>query len=402
MMRVRLNKSIVEKAELRPKRYTIWDTEIVGFGLKVQPTGTKTYCVFYRAANGQQRRPAIGLHGKLTTEEARQIARKWVASALLGNDVSATRQEARSSAVVSELAKRYLNEYALPHKKPSSFKSDKANLENYVLPLIGTLKIDKVIRADIEYVKTSIREGKTARRLQAKRRGRRIVRGGPGVANRVVALLSKMFTCAVDWGLRTDNPALRIRKYPEYRKDRFLDMPEIRRLLHALTEVEAQKTETPDIVATFRLLLFTGLRCGEIIDLTWGDVNLENATIRLRDSKTGARTVPLNDQATAVLNALMMKNSTGYVIRSSTGVGRPAIRKPWSRILIQANIDNSANIHCLRHTFASWAVMGGLSLAQTGALLGHKSPQTTLRYADHLTEAIRGYSQKTVNLIAAE
>ena len=78
------------------------------------------------------------------------------------------------------------------------------------------------------------------------------------------------------------------------------------------------------------------------------------------------------------------------------------MRKPWSRLLKQAKIDKSANIHCLRHTFASWAVMGGLSLAQTGALLGHKSAQTTLRYADHLTEAIREYSQKTANLIAAE
>jgi site-specific recombinase XerD len=58
-------------------------------------------------------------------------------------------------------------------------------------------------------------------------------------------------------------------------------------------------------------------------------------------------------------------------------------------------------LHCLRHTFASWSVMGGLSLAQTGAMLGHRSAQTTKRYADHMQDAVRGYAEKTGATIAA-
>jgi integrase len=112
--------------------------------------------------------------------------------------------------------------------------------------------------------------------------------------------------------------------------------------------------------------------------------------------------VPLNNQAVTVLERQLARRVGDYVIKSATGEGRPSLGKPWQRIRKLANIDDSANIHCLRHTFASWAVMGGLSLAQTGALLGHKSSQTTLRYADHLTDAVREYSQKTANLIAAE
>ena len=127
-MRTRLTKSIVDKAEPRSSRYTIWDTEVVGFGLKVQPTGKKVYFVYYRSANGQQRRPAIGLHGKLTEEEARQAAKKWIASALTGEDVSGNRKEARNSPTVSELADRYLNEYALPHKKPWTISPRRHNL----------------------------------------------------------------------------------------------------------------------------------------------------------------------------------------------------------------------------------------------------------------------------------
>lgn len=401
-MRAKLSKLVVEKAKVRPERYTIWDSELKGFGLNVQPTGKKAYFAYYRTQSGQQRKPSIGLHGKVTAEEARQIAKRWIAGAITGQDISGDRKEARAAPLIKELAVRYLEDYAKPFKKPRSYKSDKSNLDNHVLPLLGTKKVAEITRADIEFVKTSIREGKTAARKKAKYRGRSIVTGGPGVANRTVALMSKMMACAVDWGMRRDNPALRIKKYPERRKDRFLDIDEIDRLLQSLRVAEEQKTETPDIVACFLLLLFTGLRCGEILDLEWSDVDLSRKTLRLRDSKTGARTVPLNNQAAAILKRHSANKVSSFVIKSATGEGRPALGKPWERIRRRARIDDTANIHCLRHTFASWAVMGGLSLAQTGALLGHKSSQTTLRYADHLTEAVREYSQKTANLIAAE
>jgi integrase len=382
-VRERLTKLVVDGLKPEAKDFIIWDRDLKGFAVKVTPTGKKVYFVFYRTASGKQRKPAIGLHGKVTTEEARQIARKWIAAAITGHDISAERQDARAAILVRDLAQKYLDDYAACFKKPSSAKSDKSNLDNHVLPLIGTKKVSEVTRADIESVKTAIKEGKNS-------------------ANRTVSLLSKMMGCAVDWGMRPDNPALRIKKYPERRKDRFLDTEEIRRLLAALDQASLRGVETIHTIACLRLLLLTGLRLGEIRDMHWKDVDLARGTLRLRDSKTGARTVPLNDQAIAVLQKHSTTKSDQFVIQSATGVGRPALGKPWQRIRKLADIDDSANIHCLRHTFASWAVMGGLSLAQTGALLGHKSTQTTLRYADHLTEAVRGYSQKTANLIAGE
>ena len=380
----------------------MWDRDVKGFGLKVTPSGRKVYFAFYRTQSGQQRKPTIGVHGKVTTEEARQIAKRWIAGALTGQDISGERQVARAAPLIRELAERYLKEYAACFKKPRSCLSDQSNLNNHVLPLIGTKKVAEVTRADIETIKTAIREGKTAARRKAKCRGRSITIGGPGAANRTISLLSKMLGCAVDWGIRSDNPALRIKKYPEHRKDRFLDAAEVQRLLSALKIAEGQKTETVHIVACFRLLLFSGLRLGEIRDMHWDDLDFLRGTLRLRDSKTGSRTVPLNSQVISVLQKHASTKSGTYVIQSATGEGRPSLGKPWKRIRKLSNIDETANIHCLRHTFASWAVMGGLSLAQTGALLGHKSSQTTLRYADHLTDAVRGYSQQTANLIAAE
>lgn len=399
-MRVRLTKLVVEKAEVKSQRYTIWDADLKGFGVKVQPSGSKSYFAYYRTHSGQQRKPAIGTHGKVTTEEARRIAKKWIAASVTGLDISEERKEARAAPLVRDLAQKYLNDYAACFKKPSSLKSDQSNLNNHVLPLIGLKKVSEVTRADIEDVKISIKEGKTAATRKAKYRGRSVTIGGPGVANRTVSLLSKMMGCAVDWGMRTDNPALRIKKFPEHRRDRFLDADEIRRLTEALELAGLQELETPHTVACLRLLLFTGLRLGEVRDMHWNDVDFAQGALRLKDSKTGARTVPLNDQAIAVLKKHLVTKTDNYVIQSATGLGRPSLGKPWQRIRKMADIDDTANIHCLRHTFASWAVMGGLSLAQTGALLGHKSTQTTLRYADHLMEAVRGYSQKTANIMA--
>lgn len=159
--------------------------------------------------------------------------------------------------------------------------------------------------------------------------------------------------CAVDWGMRPGNRALRIKKYPERRRDRFLDGDEVQRLIKALATVETEGTETPDVIACFRLLLLTGLRLGEARDLLWEDVDLRRQTLRLRDTKTGARIVSLNSQAIAILVNHARISLGIYVIRSAAGEGRPSLGKPWERIRKLANIDDTANIHCLRHTFAS-------------------------------------------------
>jgi hypothetical protein len=163
-MRTRLTKSVVERVAASTKDVIVWDSEVNGFGLKVTPNGRRAYFVFYRTLSGQQRKPSIGVHGKITTDQARQIAKRWIAAALTGNDVSADRQEAKVAPLVRELAALYLEDYAKPFKKPRGVTSDRSNLENHVLPLIGAKKVTEITRADIEFVKPSIREGKTAAR----------------------------------------------------------------------------------------------------------------------------------------------------------------------------------------------------------------------------------------------
>ena len=398
-MAEKLTKRLVDGLQPLAKDQIVWDSEVRGFGVKVTPKGTKSYFVYYRTASGQQRRPSIGKHGALTVDQARQIAKQWLAEVALGKDVSATKQSNRKAQSIEELAKRYISDYAEIHKKPRSIATDKANIENHVLPLIGSMKVQDVSRADIEKLKLDIRQGRTARKLTAKPRGRRLVKGGEGIANRVLALLSKMFACAIDWELRSDNPAQGIKKFKEHKKDRFLSEEEIGRLLVALEQADdstnIEGRELPAATAGIRLLLFTGLRVSEITKLDWQHVDLGQGTIFLLDSKTGSRLVPLNGLAIDVLKGLFHGQHSGLVLESNAPGKAIALTRPWYRIRARAGIDQTATLHSLRHTFASHSVMAGQSLAQAGSLLGHKSAQTTQRYAHHLLDAQRQYSEQT-------
>ena len=146
MLRDRLTKSVVERVEAVSKDIIVWDRDVKGFALKVTPSGKKIYFAYYRTQSGQQRKPTIGVHGKVTAEEARQIAKRWIAAALNGKDISGERQAARAAPLVRDLAKRYLEEYAARFKKPRSCLSDQSNLNNHVLPLIGAKKVAEVTR----------------------------------------------------------------------------------------------------------------------------------------------------------------------------------------------------------------------------------------------------------------
>lgn len=395
-MKAKLTKRFVDSIDPARVVTIVWDTELKGFGIKVTPLGRRSYFLYYRTQSGEQRRPTIGSHEVITPDEARQIARKWLGEVANGKDVSAQRKADRSGETVSDLAARYLSDYASQYKKPTSVSADRGIIANHITPQLGRQKIKTVTRADIERCMLAIREGKTARELEPQRkRGRRRIRGGAVIANRAVALLSKMFSCGEGWGLIQSNPAQGIRKFGERRKDRFLDLDEIGRLISSLDFADSAGTESPYATAAIRLLLWTGMRSSEVRQLRWNEVDLDTQCLRLADTKTGARVIPLSSHTLKIIKSLRRETDKDIVFQSSQRGSPLALTRPWYRIRASAGIDTSATIHTLRHTFASWSVMGGQSLAQVGAVLGHKSAQTTLRYADHRLEALRSYSQQT-------
>ena len=210
------------------------------------------------------------------------------------------------------------------------------------------------------------------------------LRNTPYQANRVLAVLSRMFALAEGWGLRHDgsNPCRHVQKYRERRRDRFLSAEELARLGIALTAA-GKDGEPPAAIAAIRLLALTGCRKSEVLRLRWSQV--EPNCLRLSDSKTGAKVVPLGAAARELLASLPSWEGNPYVIvgdrPNSHFIG---IQKVWERIRRQAGLDD-VRIHDLRHSFASVGASSGDSLLVIGALLGHRDHGTTQRYA-HLSD----------------
>ena len=149
------------------------------------------------------------------------------------------------------------------------------------------------------------------------------------------------------------------------------------------------------------MLLYTGARLGEVVGLRWREVDLDNGCIRLEDSKTGGDVIALGGPAVAVLKSITRRGPDDLVIEGGKEGARLALTRPWYAIRSAAGLGKDVTLHSLRHTFASWSVMGGFSLAQTGAVLRHKSAQTTMGYAHHSLDSRLRTAEAVSSAIAA-
>ncbi len=346
---------------------TIWDGEIPGFGLRVSKGGAKSYVLKYRRGR-LQRWYTIGRHGApWTPHNARQEARRLLGAIANGDDPANEKQDVKQAETLTEFASRYLETHAKVHKKASSATEDERNLRNHILPVLGNHRMRDITRQEIS-------------------RFHHAMRDRPYAANRCLALLSHMFKKAEAWGVRPDNsnPCLHVEKYSEKARERFLSTRELKKLGRTLAVVE-RAGNAPYVVAAIRLLLFTGARLGEILSLRWDYVDFEAQCLRLPDSKTGAKTIALSAPALQVLaDVPRMADNPHIICGSKAGAALVNLQKPWRRIRKAAHIPD-VRIHDLRHSYASVAVSGGMSLPLIGSLLGHSQPQTTQRYA-HLAD----------------
>jgi integrase len=375
-----------------------WDDAMPGFGVRVKPSGVKSYIIQYRRG-AVSKRMTIGSCSLFRLEQARDRARRLLSVAKDGGDPASERDQARKAPLVSDLADRYLAEHAVLRKKPASLSADRRNLANHVRPLLGKLRVQDVTSEDIDQFLRDVQAGVTAKDEKGEKRSRRIVRGGPGVANRCVALLSKMLNLAERWKMRPpgSNPCRGVEKFRERKVERFLSAEELGRLGDALRNYEL----SPYAVAAIKLLVFTGARLGEVLALRWDRINFERGEMRLEDSKTGAKTLHLPPPALEVLSELPRAEGNPYVI-TGANPGAPLVNleKPWRVIRRMAGLDD-VRLHDLRHAFASVAASSGMGLPIIGKMLGHSQPATTARYAHLASDPVKVAAATVAGKIAA-
>lgn len=366
---MKLTKRSVETLQVDAGEVFAWDEELRGFGVRALASGRKTYLVQYRQG-GRTRRVKIGTHGNVTADEARKRAKELLGGIAAGENPAEVIATERRAPTIGTLCDRFLNEHVAVRCKASTKKEYTRVVDLFIRPRFGTFKVADVTRADVAQLHHDFRHI-------------------PYQANRTLGVLSKMFNLAELWGLRAEgaNPCRLVSKYPERKKERYLSPAEIRKLGEVLHRCEAEETESKSVVAAIRLLLFTGCRLSEIQKLQWEHVRTQH--LALPDSKTGARKVPLSSLAVAALNAVQKVDGNPYVIVGELkGQHLSDLQRPWRRIRNRAGLGD-VRIHDLRHTFASLAVSGGMSLPMVGKLLGHTQVQTTARYAHLADDPVR-------------
>lgn len=403
----KLTKTIVEAATPRAKQFTLWCSDLPGFGVYILPTGNRTYFVDYRNNAGIRRRLTIGRHGKLTTEGARKLAISTMGEAVKGEDPAEERATRRKSLTVRELCERYLEaaESGLimgkgnRPKKPSTLYVDRGRIARHIIPLLGSKLVRDIGQADVNRFIRDVASGKTATvEKTEKKRGMAIVEGGKGTAARTAGLLGGILSFAVSEGVITSNPAQGVKRPADNHRARRLLAAEYRQLGNALAEAE-KEAEAAQGLAGAWLLALSGCRLGEITNLKWTEVDEAGSCLRLKDSKEGASVRPLGRPAFELLATIEKRKECPYVLTPVRGGdafgGMPGA---WKRIAKRAKLEG-VTPHTLRHSFAS--VVGDLGFTEStiAAMLGHAAGSVTSRYVHHLDSVLVAAVDKVAKAI---
>ncbi|MGP0093333.1 MAG: tyrosine-type recombinase/integrase [Xanthobacteraceae bacterium] len=407
----KLTKRFVESLKPAAKDQVIFDAEIAGFGVRVVPSGMRSYLVQYRNASGRSRRLTIGKHGKVTADGARKDALRIFDAVRSGKDPVAERRAYIDAPIVNDLLDRYVAEHVEKRNRPRTREEVKRLVERHIRPQLGRHKVAAVTRQDV---------AKMHRMLEAT----------PRQANFVLAVCSKAFSLAELWAMRPEgsNPCTRIERNREHARERFLSAEELERLGDALRRAETEglpwkvnerkpkakhlpkpenrRTLYPRVnTAAVELLLYTGCRLSEVLNLRWDQVTFADCKITLDETKAGRRqVVAMNAPAQRVLTALFKAKRSSWVLPSTSDAQRPlskaAIEAAWQKIRTAAGIED-VRLHDLRHTVGTYAGQSGANAFLVRDLLRHKSIAMTGRYVNQADDPVRTLSDQVGERIAA-
>lgn len=408
-----LTKRTVDAARPAAERYYIWDDDLHGFGLRIAPSGIKTFVAKYRVCGGGRNAPqriqTVGRLGPLTPEEARRKAKTILGSAAAGADPAGDLANRRREMTMSKLIDFYEKHGCIVQRgkrigepmKPMTRAYTMARLRHHVIPLLGNRRARDVTSGDIERFAADVIAGKTAKNEKVGTRKRIIVKGGPGASRKVVSDLSAVFSFARRSKIVIENPCqyAAVRKTDNH-KTRYLTLEEVARLGQALDELEAGGTN-PKATNIARLWALTGCRRNEIAALKWSELDFERGLLMLEDSKTGRSMRPLGTAALTLLMQIQRTEDSEFVFPADSGEGYfQGTKTPWAQAVKKAELPG-VTPHTLRHTIGSMAISTGEAMALTGAILGHANPRSTAIYAHIQYEPARKAANRVSRKIAA-
>ena len=348
--RGRLTDAAIARLRPRAREYTVWDRAAPGLGVRVRPTGGKTWVMLEDAE-----RVSLGPVSTMTVDEARRACHGRRASP----ETAVPAHPVRSVPLFRAFVEGEWREARFERRKPATRKTYSHLLDARLLPAFGAKRLDRIAPVEV------------------RRWFDDFSRAAPGNANNGLKLLRAILNLAVARGHLETNPARGIAPNRRPRMTRFLSRDEIARLYRGLDRHASGRCAAQvDIV---RLLLLTGCRRNEIVRLRWTEVR--DDTLVLEDSKTGPRTVPLGSRARAILDG-RPRGESPFVFPSPCDPSRPYgdHLSLWYRVRKEAGIED-VRLHDLRHTHASHAVMNGVPVPVVSRMLGHSNVRMTLRYA---------------------
>jgi integrase len=370
----RLTDKIIRKLE-RPtagNRIT-YDSAVTGFGVRITAGGAKAFVLNYRVkASGRERRHTIGSCSDWSLVAARERAKELKREVDNGGDPVGKDKANREAPTVADLCARFEAEHV--DKLRAHTQADyRAAIRNDIKPALGKLKVAAVDFEDVD------------------RLHRNITKRAPTLANRVLAVLSKMFALAIKWRWRPDNPCKGVDRNREDKRRRYLKADELARLTKTLAEYPDQQAAN-----IFRLLLLTGARRSEVLSAKWEHFDLEEGMWTKPAGSTKQKTehsIPLSAPARQLLASLPKLHDEWLFPERGGQHYRTNLDHSWALICKAAGI-TGLRIHDLRHSYASTLVSAGFSLPVIGALLGHRQPQTTARYAHLLHDPLREATER--------
>ena len=370
-----------------------WDSELRGFGVRVKPTGTKTFVIQYRNQEARTRRCVIGKYGVLTVEQARDIAKRKLAAVIDGSDPSAERHSVRTGLTIADVCDWYLAEAEAGRLvgrnrrpiKASSIAGDRSRIELHIKPLIGNRVVSQLKLADIERLQGDIAAGRTAQTKRRTCRGGQ-TSGGSGVAARAISTLRALLNHARRLGIIEVSPATGVRIMASQKVRRYLSAGEIRHLGKVMTQMK-REGEHPTGLAAIRVMLLTGFRRMEVLAMQKAWVQPDDNLVRFPDTKSGPQIRVAGDAAMNVLEAQALSSHSHFIFPADWGDGHfIGVVRVLARVCARAGLEE-VTPHTLRHSFASMAAAQGFSELTISGLLGHAPRGVTQRYV-HLDTAL--------------